>query len=154
MTYLQYPLLSGSLLISFQNRVSSLNPIALRKSKTLKSFTCSCSECNRVKGLRSSHVYSSCVRSAMLHASETWPLQSPVSRVCSEMIRQICNVKPQDTATIRSTELLAWLGIEDLDLILKERRLHWLDIGKAATVQFRKPLTYRMMESVDLGGPG
>ena len=41
------------------------------------------------------------------------------------MIRQICNVKPQATATIRSTELLAQLGIEDLDLILKERRLRW-----------------------------
>ena len=41
------------------------------------------------------------------------------------MIGQICNVKPQDTATIRSTELLAPLGIADLDLILKERRLHW-----------------------------
>ena len=41
------------------------------------------------------------------------------------MIRQICNVKPQDTATIRSTELLARLGIEDLDLIPKERRLRW-----------------------------
>ena len=41
------------------------------------------------------------------------------------MIRQMCNVKPQDTATIRSIELLAWLGIEDLDLILKERRLRW-----------------------------
>ena len=41
------------------------------------------------------------------------------------MIIQICNVKPQDTATIRSTELLAQLGIEDLDLILKERRLPW-----------------------------
>ena len=41
------------------------------------------------------------------------------------MTREICNVKPQDTAFIRSTELLAWLSIEDLDLILKERRLHW-----------------------------
>ena len=41
------------------------------------------------------------------------------------MIRQICNVKPQDIVTIRSTKLLARLGIEDLDLILKERRLHW-----------------------------
>ena len=41
------------------------------------------------------------------------------------MIRHICNVKPQYTATIRSTELLALLGIEDLDLILKERRLRW-----------------------------
>ena len=41
------------------------------------------------------------------------------------MIRQVCNVKPQDTATIRSTEQLARLAIEDLDLILKERRLPW-----------------------------
>ena len=41
------------------------------------------------------------------------------------MIRQICNVKLQDTVTTRSNELLAWLGIEDMDLILKERRLHW-----------------------------
>ena len=41
------------------------------------------------------------------------------------MIRQICNVKPQDTATIKSIEPLARLGIEDLDLILKEGRLHW-----------------------------
>ena len=44
------------------------------------------------------------------------------------MIRQICNVKPQDTATIWFTELLARLGIEDLvDLILKERRLRWYE---------------------------
>ena len=41
------------------------------------------------------------------------------------MIRQLCNVRPQDIVTTRSNELLAWLGIEDLDLILKERRLSW-----------------------------
>ena len=41
------------------------------------------------------------------------------------MIRQSCNVKPQDIFTIRSSELLARLGMEDLDLILKERRLRW-----------------------------
>ena len=41
------------------------------------------------------------------------------------MIRKICNVRPQDIVTTRSNELLAWLGIEDLDLILKERRLRW-----------------------------
>ena len=74
-------------------------------------------------------VYSSCVRSAMLHASETWPVTKScllgLQRNERAMIRQICNVKPQDTATIRSTELLARLGIEDLDLILKERRLRW-----------------------------
>ena len=41
------------------------------------------------------------------------------------MIRQICNVRPQDTVTTRSNELLVRLGIEDLDVILKERRLRW-----------------------------
>ena len=41
------------------------------------------------------------------------------------MIRQICNVRPQDTVTTRSSALLVLLGIEDLDLILKERRLRW-----------------------------
>ena len=41
------------------------------------------------------------------------------------VIRQICNVKPQDIVTTRANELLARLGIEDLDPILKERRLPW-----------------------------
>ena len=41
------------------------------------------------------------------------------------MIRQICHVKPQDTATIMSTELIARLGTQDLDHILKDRRLGW-----------------------------
>ena len=74
------------------------------------------------------HVYSTCVWSAMLHASETWPVTKPCFQHLQRMtamIRQICNVKPQDTATIRSIELLARLGIEDLDLILKERKLRW-----------------------------
>ena len=65
----------------------------------------------------------------MLHASETWPVTKPCLQCLQQndraMIRQICNIKPQDTATIRSTELLARLSIEDLDLILKERRLRW-----------------------------
>ena len=73
------------------------------------------------------HVYSSCVWSAMLHASETWPLIEPnlqhFQRNDRAVIRQICNVWLQDVVTTRSNELLAWLGIENLDLILKERRL-------------------------------
>ena len=75
------------------------------------------------------HVYSSCVQSTMLHPSETWPLTKPnlqrLQRNDREMIRQICNVRPQDTVTTRSYELLARLGIEDLGLILKDRRLRW-----------------------------
>ena len=65
----------------------------------------------------------------MFHASKTWPLTQPsrqrLQRNDRAMIRQICNVKPQDTATIRSIELVTRLGIEDLDIILKERRLCW-----------------------------
>ena len=75
------------------------------------------------------HVYSSCVRSTMLHASETWPLTKPnlqrLQRNDRAMIKQICNVRPQDIVTTRSNELLVRLGIEDLDLILKERRHRW-----------------------------
>ena len=57
-------------------------------------------------------VYSSCVRSAMLHASETWPLTKPnlqhLQRNDRAMIKLICNVRPQDIVTNRSNELLAW----------------------------------------------
>ena len=85
-------------------------------SRNLSFKTCGC-------------VYSSCVRSAMLHASETWPLTKPNLKRLQwndrAMIRQICNVRPQDVVTTRSSELLVRLGIEDLDLILKERRLSW-----------------------------
>ena len=74
-------------------------------------------------------VYCSCVWSTMLYASETWPLTKPnlqcLQRNDRAMIRQICNVKPQDIVTTRSNELLAWIGTEDLNLILKERRLGW-----------------------------
>ena len=54
----------------------------------------------------------------MLHASETWPLTKPNLQIC-------CKVRPQDIVTTRSNELLAQHGIEDLELILKERRLRW-----------------------------
>ena len=61
--------------------------------------------------------------------SETWPLTKPTLQCLQQnnraMIKQICNVKPQDIVTTRSNELLARLGIEDLDLLLKERRLPW-----------------------------
>ena len=71
------------------------------------------------------HVYSSCVRSTMLHASETWPLTKTnlhhLQRKDRAMIRQICSIKPEDVATIRSSELLAKLELEDLNLILREK---------------------------------
>ena len=102
------------------------------------------------------HKYNSCVWRAMLHASETWPLTKPnlqrLQRNDRALIRQICNVKPQDTVTPRSNELLTRLGTEDLGLILKERRLRWYGHVDTPMVQSRQPLTYRLMESVGLGG--
>ena len=75
------------------------------------------------------HVYSSCVRSAMLHASETCALTKTnlqrLQRNDRAMIRQICSIKPEDVARVRSSELLAKLHLEDLNLILRERRLRW-----------------------------
>ena len=65
----------------------------------------------------------------MLHASETWPLTKTnlqrLQRNDRAMIRQICRIKPEDVATVRSSELLAKLELEDLHLILRERRLRW-----------------------------
>ena len=98
---------------------------AWKKFKELLPVLSSCHLSFKTRG----HVYSSCVWSAMLHASDTWPLTKPNRQHLQgndrAMIRQICNVRPQDIVTTRSSELLARLGIEDLDLILKERRLCW-----------------------------
>ena len=61
----------------------------------------------------------------MLHASETWPLLRPdrqrLQRNNRAIIRQICNVKPEDVATVRSNKLLAQLEIDYLDVILREK---------------------------------
>ena len=64
----------------------------------------------------------------MLHASEAWPLTKTnlqhLQHNDRAMIRQICSIKPEDVAMVRSSELLAKLELEDLKLILRER-LHW-----------------------------
>ena len=69
------------------------------------------------------------VRSAMLHASETWQLTKTNLQClqCNDgaMIRQIYSIKPEDVATVRSSQLLAKLELKDLNLILRERRLRW-----------------------------
>ena len=72
------------------------------------------------------HVYSSCVLRAMLHASETWPLtKTNLQRNDRAMIRQIWSIKLEDVATVRSSQLLAKLELQDLSLFLRERRLRW-----------------------------
>ena len=44
---------------------------------------------------------------------------------CIKQIRQICSIKPEDVAAVRSNKLLAKLQPEDLNLILRERGLSW-----------------------------
>ena len=41
------------------------------------------------------------------------------------MTRQICSIKPEDVAMVRSREFLAKLELEDLNLILRDRKLRW-----------------------------
>ena len=66
--------------------------------------------------------------------------------------KRCCNVRPQDIVTSRSNELLVRLGIEDLDLILKERRLRWYGHVECSNGAV-KTVTYSLMESMGLGGP-
>ena len=74
---------------------------AWKKFKELLPVLSSCHLSFKTRG----RVYSCCVWSAMLHASETWPLTKPnLQRLQwndSAMIRQICNVRPQDIVTTR-----------------------------------------------------
>ena len=63
------------------------------------------------------------------HVYSSWPLtKTNLQRLQHNdraMIRQICSIKPEDVARVRSSELLVKLQLEDLDLILRERRLRW-----------------------------
>ena len=84
---------------------------ALKKFRELLPVLTSCHLTYKTRG----HVYSSCVRSSMLHASETWPLtKMNLQRLQHNdraMIRQICSIKPEDVATVRSIKRItgeAW----------------------------------------------
>ena len=72
-------------------------------------------------------VYSSCVRSVMLHAAETWAMKvDTLNRLRHNdraMIRWICNVRAKDE--VSSDSLLTKLGIQDLDVVLRTSRMRW-----------------------------
>ena len=71
------------------------------------------------------HVYSSCLWRAMLTANEAWPLTKMNSqRNDRAKIRQICSIKQEDVAMVRSYQLLAKLELVNLYLILREIRLN------------------------------
>ena len=72
-------------------------------------------------------VYSSCIRSAMLHGSETWgPNASELQRLrrnYRSMVRWICGVSAHDD--IPSDQLLGKLGLADITTFLQCGRLQW-----------------------------
>ena len=77
-------------------------------------------------------VYSTCVRAAMLHGSETWgPKTDELQRLRRNdraMVRWICGVRPQDN--VNSDVLLAKLGLADIGKVLSSRRLRWYGHAK------------------------
>ena len=72
-------------------------------------------------------VYSSCGRSVMLHAAETWAMKvdtlNRLRRNDRAMICWICNVRAKDE--VSSDSLLTKLGIQDLDVVLRTSRRRW-----------------------------
>ena len=72
-------------------------------------------------------VFNACVRSAMLHGSETWGPKSKdqqrLRRNDRAMVRWICGVKPQDNSSYE--QLLSKLGLVDIASELSSRRLRW-----------------------------
>jgi len=66
-------------------------------------------------------LYSSCVRSSMLHGSKTWPVRKEkvvaLQRAEMRMVRWMCGVKLKDR--LPSKELRERLGVDDIALILQ-----------------------------------
>jgi len=72
-------------------------------------------------------LYSSCVRSSMLHGSETWPVGGEngvaLRRAELRMVRWMCGVGLQDR--VPSEELRGRLELEDIISVLQRNRLRW-----------------------------
>ena len=84
----------------------------------------------------------------MLHASATWPLtMTDLQSNDRAMIRQICSIKPEDAATVMSRKLLAKLELEDLNLILRERKLGWFGHVEHSSGAVRTACDIQMMAS-------
>ena len=90
----------------------------------------------------------------MLHASETWPLtKANLQHNDRAMIRHICSIKLEDVATVRSSEQLAKLKLEDLDLILRERRLRWFGHVECSSGAVRTACDIQIDGRRGQGGP-
>ena len=100
-------------------------------------------------------VYRSCVRNAMLHASECWPLKvsdkQRLQRNERAMLRWICHTKP--TERISNTSLCESLNIPTLDNALRERRLRWFGHVKRDNGAIHRAYTRQVDGARGVGRP-
>ena len=94
---------------------------------------------------RRGHLFSSCVRSVLLHAAECWATtkndMDRIRRTDRTMIRWMCNVRLEDRTS--STSLLTKLNLSPIETLVQGSRLRWyghvarsLDwINKVTTMQ-------------------
>ena len=107
--------------------------------------------------IRRGRLYSSCVRSSMLHGSETWPVRKEnevaLQQAEMRMVRWMCNVKVKDR--VPSKELRERLGIDDIILILQQNRLRWYGhvLQKEDTDWVKKCTEYEVEGSRPRGRP-
>jgi len=106
---------------------------------------------------RRGRMYSCCVRSSMLHGSETWPVRKENEVVLQQaemrMMRWMCNVKVKDR--VPSKELRERLVIDDIMLILQQNRLEWYGhvLRKEGNDWVKKCMEYEVEGSRPKGRP-
>ena len=98
-------------------------------------------------------VYSSCVQSAMLHASETWPLTKPNLQLLLLWSDRSAMWGRKILSPPGPISYLCGLALKIWNSFCRREDSDGMDMWNAPMVQSRQPLTYRLMESVDLGGP-
>jgi len=106
-------------------------------------------------------LYSSCVRTSVLHGSETWPVRKEnvvaLQRAEIRMVRWICGVRLKDR--LPSKELRERLGIDDIALVLQQNRLCWHGhvLRKDNDDWVKKCMEYEVValdQGEDQSGPG
>jgi len=107
--------------------------------------------------IRGGSLYSSCVRSSVLHGSKTWPVwkenEVALQQAEMRMVSWMCNVKVKDI--VPSKELRERLGIDDIILILQQNRLRRYGhvLRKQDTDWVKKCMEYEVEGSRPRGRP-
>ena len=94
---------------------------------------------------------SSCVRSSMLHESETWPVRKDNEVAEMRMVRWMCGIKVKDR--VPSKELREKLGLDDIISVLQQNRSRWACIANKDNDWMKKCMEYEAEGSRPRGRP-